>query len=89
MKTNKQLLLVGFLVLATMTVPMAYAKKHNADRTESFLGGSMSAQHPDPKRLISDDPAGSPSSEGAIKGYAEGQNDYAKDIDQGFDAQPE
>src|SRR5437764_14426624 len=90
MKTvNKQLLLVGLLVLATITVPMAYAKKHNADRTESFSGRPMSTQDPDPKRLISDDPAGSPSSEGSIKGYAEGQKDYAKGIDQGFNAQPE
>jgi hypothetical protein len=60
MKINKQLILVGLLVLATITVPMAYAKKHNADRAESFLGGSMSAQDPDPKRLINDQPAGSP-----------------------------
>jgi hypothetical protein len=49
----------------------------------------LSEQHPDPKRLINDDPAGSPSSEGSIKGYAEGQKDYAKGIDKGFDAQPE
>jgi hypothetical protein len=84
------LLLAGLLVLAaTITVPMAYAKKHNADRTQSFSGGPMSTQDPDSKRLISDDPAGSPSSEGAIKGYAEGQKDYAKGTDQGFNAQPE
>jgi hypothetical protein len=68
---------------------MAYAKKHNADRTESFSGGPMSEQHPDSKRLISDDPAGSPGDVGAIKGYAQGQKDYAKGIDKGFDAQPE
>jgi hypothetical protein len=83
------LLLAGLLVLATITVPVAYAKKHNADRTESAFGGPMSAQHPDPKRLINDEPAGSPGDVGAIKGYAEGQKDYAKGIDKGFDAQPD
>jgi hypothetical protein len=83
------LLLAGLLVLAIITVPVVYTKKHKADRTESFTGGPMSAQDPDPKRLISDDPAGSPSSEGAIKGYAQGQKDYAKGTDQGFNAQPE
>ena len=84
------LLLAGLLVLAaTITMPVAYAKKHNADRTESFLGGPMSAQHPDPKRLINDQPAGSPGDVGAIKGYAQGQKDFEKGIDQGFNAQPE
>ena len=84
------LLLAGLLVLAaTITMPVAYAKKHNADRTESFLGGPMSAQHPDPKRLINDQPAGSPGDVGTIRGYEQGQKDYAKCIDKGFDAQPE
>jgi hypothetical protein len=43
---------------------------NKADRTESAFGGPMSEQHPDRKRLIGDDPAGSPSGVGGIKGYA-------------------
>ena len=62
---------------------------NKADRPESAFGGPMSAQNPDPKRLISDDPAGSPGDVGGRNGYAEGFAHYAKGIDKGFNAQPE
>src|SRR5207253_102981 len=69
--------------------PTTTGSPNKADRPESAFGGPMSAQNPDSKRLINDDPAGSPGDVGAIEGYAQGQKDYEKGIDQGFNAQPE
>ena len=88
MITITLLAVIGMMV-ATPTINV-YAKKHNADRTESaFGGGPMSTQNPDSKRLINDDPAGSPGDVGTIQGYQQGKQDYAKGTDQGFNAQPE
>ena len=46
---------------------------NKADRPESAFGGPMSAQNPDPKRLISDDPSGSPGDVGGQHGYDTGR----------------
>jgi hypothetical protein len=58
------MVLVIILSITIPTIHVVYAKKHKVEST--------STQSPDPKRLISDDPAGSPGDVGAQEGYRQG-----------------
>jgi hypothetical protein len=58
------MILVIILSITIPTIHVVYAKKHKVEST--------STQSPDRKRLISDDPAGSPGDVGGQVGYKSG-----------------